>query len=70
MCADPIVEATRLAEQITVLLDRAANRATGEHARGEVRFAEALARTLADQLAVMRGAPVVHAIGQRARRSA
>lgn len=48
---DPIVQAAHLMETVTELLQRAVatNQSYG-HGRSEVRYAEALARTLLDQL--------------------
>lgn len=51
---DPITEAARLAGLVAEFLQRAAAVAALGHERSELRFAEALARTLADQLAAMR----------------
>jgi hypothetical protein len=54
MDTDPIVEAIHLAGVITELLQRTAAVAPHGHEQSEVRYAEALARTLFDQLAGMR----------------
>ncbi len=51
MMPDPILEAARLARAITDLLQRAAAVEPDSHQRSETRYAEALARTLVDQLA-------------------
>jgi hypothetical protein len=54
MDTDPIAKASHLAEQIAEFLQRAAAIAPRGHEQSELRFAEALARTLSDQLAAMR----------------
>lgn len=54
MESDPIVEAANLAGLIAELLQRAAAVAPRGHEQSEVRFAEALARTLFDQLTTLR----------------
>jgi uncharacterized membrane protein affecting hemolysin expression len=53
MSTDPILEAQRLALTVAELMQGAAISSEG-HRRSELRYAEALARTLFDQLAVVR----------------
>jgi hypothetical protein len=51
---DPITEAARLAGLVAEFLQRTAAVTPPGHELSELRFAEALARTLSDQLAAMR----------------
>ena len=51
--SDPIVEATRLAEQIAELLQRAAAISHRGREQSEIRYSGALAHTLRDQLATV-----------------
>jgi hypothetical protein len=53
MEVDPVAEAARLAELVAELLQRAVATAPLGHRQSELRFVEALARTLSDQLATM-----------------
>ncbi|MGH7295330.1 MAG: hypothetical protein ACRELB_10370 [Polyangiaceae bacterium] len=58
MEADPIAEAAKLTEAVAELLQRAvAIHQTHGHDLAEVRYAEALARTLLDQLSGMLHVP-------------
>jgi hypothetical protein len=54
---DPITEAARLAGLVAEFLQRKAASTPAGHERSELHFAEALARTLSDQLAAMRSGP-------------
>lgn len=53
MDVNPVAEAARLAERVAELLQRAVATAPLGHQQSELRFVEALALTLSDQLATM-----------------
>jgi hypothetical protein len=60
MMPDPILEAARLAHVLAILLDHSAAEQPDPREQSEMRYAEALARTLLDQLTEMSMVRTLH----------